>query len=122
MFPQHKWYHLLFPTLSILLVVLPSFVQNNELNSYPNEYQKQLRKRQTVADSSVSSSDVSFDTKNFDNDDSVPSAFNWDSPGVSSVCFVFKLKKNIKYNENILKLSDVIKSSNPRYSVHQTMM
>ena len=95
MFPQHKRYHLLFQITSILLVVLPSFIQNNELNSYPNEYQKQLRKRQTVADSSVSSSDVSFDTKNFDNDDSVPSAFNWDSPGVSSVCFVFKLKKNI---------------------------
>ena len=95
MFPQHKQYHVLFPILSILLVVLPSFVQNNELNSYPNEYQKQLRKRQTVADSSVSSSDVSFDTKNFDNDDSVPSAFNWDSPGVSSIDFVLLLNKFI---------------------------
>ena len=76
-------YHLSFPILSILLVVLPSFVYNDELSSYSRNYQKQSRQLQTQTDSSVSSSDVSYDTKNFD-DDSVPSAFNWDSPGVST--------------------------------------
>jgi len=74
-------YHRLFPIVSILLVVLPSFVHNDQLNSYPRNYQKQARQLQTQSDSSVSSSEVSYDTKNFD-DDSVPSAFNWDSPGV----------------------------------------
>ena len=86
MLPQNR-YHRLFQIVSILLVALPSFVYNNQLNSYPRNYQKQARQLQTQSDSSVSSSEVSYDTKNFD-DDSVPSAFNWDSPGVSIIMHI----------------------------------
>ena len=84
MFSRQHRFHLLFPILSILLVVLPSFVQNDQLKEYSNEYQQQSsNQRSAPSDSSVSSSEISFDTKNFE-DDTVPSAFNWDSPGVST--------------------------------------
>ena len=85
MFSRQHRFHLLFPILSILLVVvLPSFGQNDQLNAYSNEYQQQSKQRSAPSDSSVSSSEISFDTKNFE-DDTVPSAFNWDSPGVSTI-------------------------------------
>ena len=113
-------YHRLFPIVSILLVVLPSFVYNDQLNSYPRNYQKQARQLQTQSDSSVSSSEVSYDTKNFD-DDSVPSAFNWDSPGVS---IIMPIDDWGSYMIMILKkvFPKISKSFYyPRYLVHRMM-
>ena len=113
-------YHRLFPIVSILLVVFPSFVYNDQLNSYPRKYQKQARQLQTQSDSSVSSSEVSYDTKNFD-DDSVPSAFNWDSPGVS---IIMPIDDWGNYMIMILKqvFPKISKSFfYPRYLVHRMM-
>ena len=108
-------YHRLFPLVSIILVVLPSFVYNDQLNSYPRNYQKQARQLQTQSDSSVSSSEVSYDTKNFD-DDSVPSAFNWDSPGVSIIMPIDDwgsyIETSFSKNFKIIFLSKVFSSSN----------
>ena len=94
MFSRQHRFHLLFPILSILLVVLPSFVQNDQLKAYSNEYQQQSsNQRSAPSDSSVSSSEISFDTKNFE-DDTVPSAFNWDSPGVSTVVGILAIENS----------------------------
>ena len=82
MFSQQNL-HFLFPIISILLFVLPSLVYNDQLNTYPNEYSPQPQQREAHPDSSRSSSEVSYDTKNFE-EDTVPAAFNWDSPGVSN--------------------------------------
>ena len=81
MFSQQNL-HFLFPIISILLFVLPSLVFNDQLNTYPNEYSQQPQQREAQPDSSRSSSEVSYDTKSFVEDDTVPAAFNWDSNGV----------------------------------------
>ena len=76
--------NVLLPILSFVLFTLPSSVYNDQLNTYPNNYNQQ-QQQQAVAqpDSSLSPSEISYDTKNFEQD-SEPAAFNWDTPGVSN--------------------------------------
>ena len=83
---QHK-YHIMIPVLSILLLALPSFVSSDhhpahKVNTHPSIFDHQKVQRKTQLDSSLSPSDVSYDTNKFE-DDTLPAAFNWDSTGVS---------------------------------------
>ena len=80
-------YHIMIPVLSILLLALPSFVSSDhhpghKVSTHPSIFDHQKVQRKTQLDSSLSPSDVSYDTNKFE-DDTLPAAFNWDSTGVS---------------------------------------